>query len=243
MSLDFCCHRNNIGIFFARNHLNSSLSGEMAKNWAITVGINKYSNLQPLKYAKQDAEAVKGWFETEAGFDRVFLFTEDSPEIPASPKPIPTQPTYGHLWRFLRAQFETPLLKAGDNLWFFFAGHGRREADRDYLMLSDSDPGDVEHTAISVDYVIQRLRRCGADNVVLFLDACRERGGRRGEGIGGAHPGTIAFYSCRANQQSWEIDELEHGAFTAALLEGFRLQGEANCATVERLNQHHQTLT
>ncbi|ARV58657.1 peptidase C14 [Nostocales cyanobacterium HT-58-2] len=211
----------------------------MGRNWAIAIGINKYNNLQSLNYAKQDAEAMRDWFEKEAAFDRVFLFTENSPEIPASPSPIPTQPTYGNLWRFLRANFEKPLLQPGDNLWFFFAGHGRHFADQDYLMLSDSDPQGVKETAISVDYVTQRLRRSGADNVVLFLDICRDQGNRMGLGIGEQrHQGVITFYSCTANQQSWEIEELQHGSFTHTLLQGLRLQGEANCATVERLEQH-----
>jgi uncharacterized caspase-like protein len=211
----------------------------MGKNWAIIIGINEYANLKSLKYAKRDAEAMRDWFEQEAKFDRVFLFTEDSPEIPTNP-PIKTQPTYGTLRGFLRRQFEKPLLKPEDNFWFFFAGHGRRYRDRDYLMLSDSDPDDVEPTAIGVDYVTQRLCRSGADNVVLFLDACRDEGSRSGElGIGQEkHQGVITFYSCSARQQSWEIDEIKHGAFTYALLEGLRLQGEANCATVERLDQY-----
>ena len=211
----------------------------MGKNWAIEIGINNYSNLWNLKYAKADAEAMRDWFQQEAKFDEVFLFTEDSPDIPARPSSIPTNPTYGHIRRFLRSQFEKPLLKPGDNLWFFFAGHGRRDRERDYLMLSDSDPGDVEHTAISVEYVTQRLRRWGAGNVVLFLDACRDEGSRGGLGIGEEeHKGVITFYSCTANQKSWEIDELQHGSFTHTLLEGLQLHGEANCATVERLNRY-----
>ena len=212
----------------------------MAKNWVIAIGINEYDNLKPLKYAKKDAEAIKAWCEGEGGFDRsgIFLFTEDSPSIPASP-PIPTQPTYGRLKRFLQKQFETPLLKSGDNLWFFFAGHGRRYQDKDYLMLPDSDPGNVRETAVSVDYVTERLRRSGADNVVLLLDACRDEDSRGGLGIGEEeHQGVITFYSCTANQQSWEIDELQQGSFTHTLLEGLRRQGEANCATVERLDEH-----
>ncbi|MCZ8117906.1 MAG: caspase family protein, partial [Microcystis sp. LE18-22.4A] len=212
----------------------------MAKNWVIAIGINEYDNLKPLKYAKKDAEAIKAWCEGEGGFDRsgIFLFTEDSPPIPASP-PIPTQPTYGRLKRFLQKQFETPLLKSGDNLWFFFAGHGRRYQDKDYLMLPDSDPGNVRETAVSVDYVTERLRRSGADNVVLFLDACRDEDNRGGLGIGEEeHQGVITFYSCTANQQSWEIDELKQGSFTHTLLEGLRRQGEANCATVERLDEY-----
>jgi hypothetical protein len=51
------------------------------------------------------------WFQQEARFDQVFLFTDDSAPIPANP-PIPTQPTFGHLWRFLRAQFENPFILA-----------------------------------------------------------------------------------------------------------------------------------
>ncbi len=211
----------------------------MGTNWACAVGINRYDNLLPLKYAKRDAEAMKDWFQEEAHFERVFLFTDDSEPIYEVNPPIPTTPTFGHLRRFLRAQFERPLLKPEDNLWFFFAGHGRRNEDKDYLMLCDSDPGDVEHTAISVEYLTQRLRRSGADNVVLFLDACRDEDSRRGLGIGQQeHKGVITFYSCSANQQSWEIEELQHGSFTHMLLEGLRLHGEANCATVERLNQH-----
>ena len=212
----------------------------MAKNWVIAIGINEYDNLKSLKYAKRDAEAMKAWCEGEGGFDHngIFLFTEDSPPIPASP-PIPTQLTHGRLKRFLQKQFETPLLKSGDNLWFFFAGHGRRYQDKDYLMLPDSDPGNVRETAVSVDYVTERLRRSGADNVVLLLDACRDEDSRGGLGIGEEeHQGVITFYSCTANQQSWEIDELQQGSFTHGLLEGLRRQGEANCATVERLDEY-----
>jgi uncharacterized caspase-like protein/DNA replication protein DnaC len=210
----------------------------MGRNWAIVVGINHYDNLQSLKYAKRDASVMATWLQEEARFDQVFLFTDDSLPIATNP-PIPTQPTYGHLRRFLRANFEQPLLAPGDNLWFFFSGHGCREGDRDYLILIDSDPGDVEHTAISVDYVTQRLCRSGADNVVLFLEASRDGSSRYRLGIGEQrYQEVITFYSCTANQKSWEIDELQHSSFTYSLLEGLRLHGEANCATVERLAQY-----
>jgi len=134
----------------------------MAKNWAIAIGINYYYNLKQLKYAKVDAEAMQDWFKQEAGFNRVFLFTEDSKAIPSAPQPIPTQPTFANFYGFLEKQFEKPLLNPEDNLWFFFAGHGKRYKDQDYLMFLDSSPVAVDRTAISVDYVTQRLRRSGA---------------------------------------------------------------------------------
>jgi formylglycine-generating enzyme required for sulfatase activity/uncharacterized caspase-like protein len=212
----------------------------MSQNWAICIGIDRYDSLQPLQFAKRDAEALRGFFEKEVGFERVYFFAEDVPPIPTDfGEPIRSSPTGGTLRRFLRVRFEQKFLKPSDNLWFFFAGHGRRERERDYLMPNDADPGNVEETAIAVSLVTERLRRCGAENVILVLDACRNEGARDGEGIGAeAQPGIVVISSCSPSERSYEIDELGHGAFTYSLLEGLRLEGENNCATVERLDRH-----
>lgn len=68
----------------------------MARNWAIAIGINHYDSLKDLDYAKGDAEAIQKWCKNpnEGNFNRVFLFTGDSPDIPATPTPISTKPTY-----------------------------------------------------------------------------------------------------------------------------------------------------
>src|SRR5215471_12331264 len=212
----------------------------MSQNWAICVGIDRYDNLQSLQYAKRDAEALRQFFEKEAGFDKVYFFAEDAPPIPTDfGEPMRSMPSGGTLRRFLRVRFEQKFLKPSDNFWFFFAGHGRRERDRDYIMPIDADPGSVDETAIPVGYVTERLRRCGADNVILLLDACRNEGARDGQGIGSeAHAGVVTISSCSPSERSYEIAEVQHGAFTHCLLEGLRLQGEANCATVERLDLH-----
>jgi formylglycine-generating enzyme required for sulfatase activity/uncharacterized caspase-like protein len=212
----------------------------MSENWAICIGIDRYDNLQSLQYAKHDAEALRDLFEKEAGFDKVYFFAEDAPAIQADfGEPIRSAPSGGTLRRFLRIRFEQKFLKPSDNFWFFFAGHGRRERDRDYLMPIDADPGNVEETAIPVSYVTERLRRCGAENVILLLDACRNEGARDGHGVGAEiHSGVVTISSCSPSERSYEIAEVQHGAFTYTLLEGLRLQGESNCATVERLDQH-----
>ena len=196
--------------------------------------------MQPLHFAKRDAEALRDFFEKEVAFEKVYFFAEDALPIPTDfGEPIRSMPTGGALRRFLRVRFEQKFLKASDNFWFFFAGHGRRERDRDYLMPSDADPGNVAETAIPVSLVTERLRRCGAENVILLLDACRNEGARDGESVGTeAHSGVVAISSCSPSERSYEIDELRHGAFTYSLLEALRLEGESNCATVERLDQH-----
>ncbi len=212
----------------------------MSQNWAICIGIDRYDNLQSLQYAKHDAEALRDFFEKEAGFDKVYFFAEDAPPIQTDfGEPIRSTPSGGTLRRFLRIRFEQKFLKPSDNFWFFFAGHGRRERDRDYIMPIDADPGNVEETAIPVSYLTERLRRCGAENVVLLLDACRNEGARDGQGVGAERQsGVVTISSCSPSERSYEIAELQHGAFTYTLLEGLRLQGETNCATVERLDQH-----
>ena len=210
----------------------------MAKNWAIAIGINHYDYLQPLNYAKRDAQLMQEFLRNEAGFERIFFFSDDSPELAGKS----TRPTRTNLLRVLRQLFDNPFMGAGDNFWFFFSGHGIRYADRDYLMPCDGDPEDIENTAIAINFVTERLRRCSADNVVLILDACRNEGKKTGEGIGrqtadeARQQGVISIFSCIPQEYSYEIDALQQGAFTTALLEGLGIQGK--CATVERLDQY-----
>lgn len=214
----------------------------MGKNWAIIIGINQYDNLQPLQYAKRDAEAVRDYFLNEASFEKVYFFSEDAPDIEQDHgPPFNPLPTFTKLDRFLDVRFDQPFLGPGDNFWFFFAGHGKRHHDRDYLLPSDVNPRKIEGTAIPINYIAERLRRCGADNTILILDACRDRSDRsRGEeGIGTeVQKGVITLFSCSPNELSYEIDELQQGAFTHTLLCGLRDQGEGSCATVERLYRY-----
>jgi formylglycine-generating enzyme required for sulfatase activity/uncharacterized caspase-like protein len=211
----------------------------MRKNFAICIGINKYSNLQHLSYAQHDAELMQSFFE-EAGFEKVYYFAKDAPNIQQDyGSPISAEPSFGNLMRFLRVRFDQPFLSSGDNFWFFFAGHGLRYQERDYLMPIDADPGNVVQTGISTYHITERLRNCGADNIILLIDACRNLGSRNAEGIGSERlKGVITIFSCSPNQASYEIEALQQGSFTYALLTGLRLEGANNCATVERLDKY-----
>ena len=214
----------------------------MAKNWAVVIGINNYNpnNFSQLNYAKRDAELVRDFFQDEAGFDEVCYFSDDSHELVLpNGTVIPTQPTFGNLISFLEDRFKSSFLSTGDNCWFFFAGHGAQHNNRDYLMPIDANPRVVEQTAITVNYLRERLCRSGADNIVLILDACRNEGSRSSSGIGNEpQQGIITIYACNPTQKSWEVEALQQGVFTYALLEALRIPGERNCATVERLNQY-----
>ncbi len=211
----------------------------MSRNWAICIGINHYYNLQPLKFAVQDASSVRDFFLNEAKFEQVYYFSDDSPPIETPKGEMRSLPTYANLKRFFREWFQSTSLRVGDNFWFFFAGHGEIYEDHDYLLPIDVDPGDIEGTALRMSDIADSLRNCGADNTVLLVDACRDRGKRKGQGFGvEAQRGLVTIYSCSPHKSSYEIEDLQHGSFTYALLEGLRLQGANNCATVERLDQY-----
>ncbi len=215
-------------------------------NWALVVGINSYQRLRSLRYAERDAQLMRDYFENEAGFEQVFYFADNSKAIEAPDGSLQeTQPIYANLISFLHDFFEydeereKPPLAAGDNLWFFFSGHGIRYLGEDYLVPSNGNPRLVRETNIALSYVTQRLRRSGADNVMLLLDACRNENELGSKGVGiEKQQGVITIASCSPQQESYEIEEIGQGSFTYALLEALRIQGEGNCATVERLYQH-----
>lgn len=216
----------------------------MGKNWAIAIGINEYQNMRRLKCARKDAEAVCQFFQETLHFDKVDLFTKGAePVCYEDGSPLHAIPTVGNLDTFFDVRFERPFLKSGDNLWFFFAGHGKRHRGRDYLMPIDGNPRRVEKMGIAIDYIAARLRRSGADNVILMIDACRGEDDRDGgEGVGRQQQkGIITLFACSPNELSYEIEELEQGSFTHTLLAGLQIQGSGNCATVERLSQYLRT--
>ncbi len=204
----------------------------MAKNWAIVVGVNVYKHISDLHYANHDVVAMREFF-VQANFDNIVCFAQGLKDS--------ILPQFTELDDFLHDRFATKVkpLAPGDNVWFFFAGHGKRIKNCDYLLPSDYNPEreNPEQRAISVNYVREALLKSGADNVILLLDACRTEGDRDGGvGVGDAQPGAITIFSCERNRKAYEIETLQQGAFTSALLEALRMPGERNCATVERLD-------
>jgi hypothetical protein len=207
------------------------------RNIAIAVGINKYRNLQDLKYAKNDAQYFCDFLRQEAGFEEIWYFSDDSPAIAGNS----TEPIRSNLLTVLDDLSNSPLERI-DNLWFFFAGHGsiHQNDGNDYLLMADSNQNLLEDTAISTNRILQKLRLSGAENIFLFLDACRNLGKRDGRGIGDRTTAeakkianSVCFFSCSPKEFSWELDQYQHGVFTYALVEGLSIQRKR--ATIEKL--------
>lgn len=203
----------------------------MANNWAIAVGINNYDFLPnaPLLFADRDALAIRQFLCDQAGFDaeKVLLCGNRTEGSKQATRAVMRNILLNDLKRAENA----------DNLWFFFSGHGMTGNDKqDYLITVDGNPDDLKETAISIHFVIDQLRACKAKNIVLILDMCRnesqDSGRKSVESVAVSlqqlvkdregQQGIITFFSCGRGESSYEIAELEQGAFTHALLEGLQ---------------------
>jgi uncharacterized caspase-like protein len=207
----------------------------VGRNIAIVVGINEYERLKKLRYAKQDALGIAELLKKRGDVGTVYLFTDDSEPIGGRP----TRATHTNLIVLFESRFEQPFLKPEDNLWFFFSGHGLRHEQMDYLVPVDGDSKAFQ-TCITVDYITKRLSRCGANNVVVILDNCRNaiQGGKGASEVGNdsekrvRDKGLISIFACHPGEESWEEDSLGRGIFTFALMEAMQEDG---CATVQQV--------
>jgi len=206
----------------------------MAENdSAIVIGINEYVFLPAddhLKYAVNDAVKVRQFLCEQAKFpqENVLLCCDSAPGV--TPNQRPNRNGLRH-----RLKNEIQRAKSANNFWFFYAGHGIVHEHQDFLLPCDGNPRDLEQTAIPINFVTDCLRDCGATNVVLVLDMCRNRtrgtdeGSRDiGEVMGeqtleiAKERGIVTLFSCSRGERSYEIKDLEQGVFTYALLEGLK---------------------
>ncbi|WP_341527118.1 caspase family protein [Nostoc sp. UHCC 0302] len=196
----------------------------MANYWAITIGINQYQLFQPLSCAQADAEALKDFLVTEAGFapEHCLLMTDTSPPI-GDRSSYPTKENILLLLEDLAATYWQPQ----DYLWLFFSGYGVNYDGKDYLMPVEGNPELVLETGIEVRSLMQSLQ-LGDLNVLLLLDINRAFGTQADAPVGeeiielAQELQLATILSCQPEQFSHESSELGHGFFTAALLEALR---------------------
>jgi len=207
----------------------------MANQWALLIGINQYTALQPLMYAQADAVALRNFFVDELGIpiERCMLLTDMSAAIePYAHYPLRKE-VVSQLQTLCREQ-----VQPGDLLWVFFSGYGLANGGQDYWMPIDADPTRLKETAIAVTEIFDILKAAKTDQILLVLDVNRSQGAVGHQNIGQqtltlAHDfGIATLMSCQPEQYAHETMAVRHGLFTKALLEGLRYHG---CVTVSHL--------
>ena len=190
-----------------------------AKKDAFVVGIDAYESVPRLAKAANDAEAMGDALE-RIGF--TVLRGID----------LPRREFNEAFQRFLND------IEVGDTALFFYAGHGVRIANRNYLLPRDipaARPGQetlVTSEAIPADEILQAIQSKGARVAVLILDACRDNpfaqegtrtvGEIRGLARMATPEGSFIMYSAAAGQTSLdglgEGDGSPNSVFTRSLL-------------------------
>ena len=197
---------------------------------ALVVGINAYSELPVLSKAINDAEAVAAAF-TELGFSVTALMDPGLQD-----------------WAIALAEFASGI-EEGDEVAFFFAGHGTQVQGRNYLLPADipllraGQETVLGLQAIAADSIIDMFQDAGARVSLIILDACRDNpfppaGGARSSsgGVSGlahmsASEGVFILFSAGtfqvAREYLDEADEHPNSIFTRALLPRLTEQGLA----------------
>ena len=193
----------------------------MAPRYALVVGNAKYQNVSSLENtlpdAKAFAESLKG-----LGFN-VTLHTDVG------------QRQFNTAVRRFKRQ-----LKGGEEVVFYYAGHGVQLGSANYLLPTDvggDSAGQVRDEAIELQKVLDSLAEQKAKFSLAVIDACRDNPFKQnGRAIGGrglapttAATGQMVIFSAGAGQQALDklgpSDQEKNGLFTRVFLEEMRKPG------------------
>ena len=202
----------------------------------LTYGDNWHTlaKLNDIEYPETDAQAFFDWamrtFPPPASDD--FVVRELL---------LGAAATSSNVGRVLNRLNDPTHVQKGDTVLFFFAGHIKLERERytsdttpvPYLVLTNSEPGNLAFTACGRDDVVRYLHASAAAWCVFMLDACYSGGSRvtnsKGKGStvrprGSVSPGyqqeKVGIFAAAGEfQKAAERKELKHGIFTFAFLE------------------------
>ena len=212
------------------------------KKRALLIGIDEYQLLQPLRYARNDAQQFAEVLQQHCGFDAedIFLMTCQSKRGLFADAAIIEH-------ALLNLQQETTL----DLLIVGFWGHGfLTETGQRFLCGVNTLEHDLKRTAISLNVVKEKLSQIQACDTLVFLDCCQNRPAIPGRGASAEtlqqedeaafesmgrdikaarqkqsfqrDPRFALLSACGAGQKAYEWEQREHGIFTAHLLDGLR---------------------
>lgn len=214
--------------------------------WFFGVGVSDYQiNTQNLEFAHRDAQELAKVFEAQEGvlYNKVntrVLVNEEATE------------------RNVRVELNDFLRQASaeDLIVIFLAGHGVQDNEQNLFLITHD--GDIQrpYTGMSVERFRDFLRsRPMNQKALLMMDIChagstgpRRRGRVTAEDAVqqlSEGTGTVVFASSTGSQSSLEDASYGggHGAFTAALLEGFRGEADQQAGDSDGYNSIHEVIS
>lgn len=203
------------------------------RKWAVVIGIEKYKKAAPVQFAENDAAMMREYFKNWAGVpeENILSFMNENA-------------TKADLEVLIKDRLKG-LVREGDTLYFYYAGHGIPADETPYLLPYDGDPESPVITAYPVQALYSDLEQLSAGNVFVFLDTCFSgRTGREEKEtilLAGVRPGMlkvkdpllmskkiVAVTAAKSNQLSNYYSDQGHGLFTYYLLRGLLGEADAN---------------
>lgn len=197
--------------------------------YAFAVGISSYPDALRLNYAHSDALSLASTLKANSGdlFETVEIRSHVNEE--ATQEAIRD----GLVWLHRSA-------KPGDVALFFYSGHGMNDPAGDfYLVPVDGKPDKPAESCVSSSLLREFCAKTTRCKLVVLLDACHSGGLNLcrflsiteavedlTRELGRNDYGVVMMASSCGEETSLELNEIQAGAFTKALVEG--LEGNAD---------------
>jgi uncharacterized caspase-like protein len=190
----------NIQLFFFANVLILSCSNNWVnktKFWAIVVGVGYYKNFSvDTRYSTNDAKEFTKKLEPYYGTNNIKLIIDA----------VATKINV----RSAVLDWLAPKEDQGDNVLFYFAGHGNTE----YLRMYDSPAGNYDYD-ISSRELDEWLSCLDSKKKVIIMDAC----GSGGFGDKIYEPDRIVISGGTGSETCWQEQQYHHGIFSYYLIQ------------------------
>ncbi len=199
----------------------SDSSGHLAVRRALVIGNDKYKHVPELRNAKEDAAAIAASLK-KLGYSVTLHRDVDEKGFK----------------KVLRDFRQT--LEGGEEVLFFFAGHGVQLGAANYLLPVDikgDNEEQVRDEAIELQKVLDDLKSKNSKFALAIIDACRDNPFKKSaRAIGGrglapttAATGQMIMFSAGAGQQALDAlgpsDKDKNGIFTRVLLKEMNKPG------------------
>ena len=185
-----------------------------AARHALLIGNDSYQEVPTLRNARADAEAM-GTALQKAGYTVTVMKDRNLKQMKDDVR-----------------EFKS-LIKGGDEVFFFYSGHGVQIEAMNYLLPVDvraESEDQVRDDALALSTVLSDLRAQKPSLTLAVVDACRDNpfkgtgraiGGRGLTGVGGAN-GQMVIYSAGEGQQALDRlsdgDPVKNGLFTRVFM-------------------------
>lgn len=208
---------------------------ERGQDYALVIGVEKYSKIPDASFAERDAQAVKRHLLALGLPERNIASLAGS------------NATRGAIQGYVE-EWLPKNVKPGSTVFVYYSGHGAPDAatSQSFLVPWDGDPKFLQSTAYPLKELYAHLAKLPAKSVVVALDSCFSGAGGRSviaegtrplvtkldEGLAPGAANLTVLSAASGDETTGTIAEKGHGAFTYYLLKGLSEAAERGSGAV-----------